>query len=74
MLKYETFSKQYQIEVFFKTSTSLHYLLYELGTNPNVQEKLYKELKKNLTTDQNIAEEDLTKLRFLKYVIKESLR
>ena len=56
------------------TSTSIHYLLYELGMNPTVQEKLYKELKKNLSTDQVITEEDLTKLRFLKYVIKESLR
>lgn len=53
----------------------MHYLLYELGKNPDVQEKIYQELiATNLDKDEEINGEILSKLKYLKHVVKENFR
>lgn len=56
------------------TSAALSFILYELGRDYNIQDKLYDELSQNLTKGESITEEKLAKLPFLKAVLKETLR
>lgn len=57
-----------------KTSTTLYYLLYELGVNPDIQEKLYQEISRVLEPGEEITAEKLSQLKYLKYVVKENFR
>lgn len=57
-----------------QTSTALHFILYELGVNPDIQEKLYEEIKKHVGDGEEVTAEKLQSLRYLKYVVKEALR
>ncbi|KAJ0014033.1 hypothetical protein Pint_21735 [Pistacia integerrima] len=63
------------------TSTALQWILANLVKNPEIQEKLYMEMKQNLSEkysnpqDQEaIKEEELQKLPYLKAVVLEGLR
>ena len=56
------------------TSTTLYYLLYELGVNPGIQEKLYQEISQVLKPDEEITGEKLSQLKYLKCVVKENFR
>lgn len=52
----------------------MHYFLYEMGKNPDVQEKLYQEINSVLKVDEPITEDHLSKLKYLKYSTKENFR
>ncbi|CAF0921763.1 unnamed protein product [Brachionus calyciflorus] len=56
------------------TATAIHYLLYDLGTNHLIQEKLYNEINQVVGKSTEITEEHLSQLKYLKCVVKESLR
>ncbi|KAJ0013967.1 hypothetical protein Pint_21736 [Pistacia integerrima] len=56
------------------TSTALQWILANLVKNPEIQEKLYMEMKQNLSDQVAIKEEDLQKLPYLKAVVLEGLR
>jgi cytochrome P450 len=55
------------------TSTALMYLTYLLVKNPQVQEKLRNEII-SVVGDRDPTHEDLSKLKYLKNVVKEMLR
>jgi cytochrome P450 len=61
---------------FDTTATMLHYVVYELGRHPEIQKKLYEEIRKHVNdSDQSeIDEEKLGKMQYLKLVVKEALR
>jgi len=63
-------------ELFFggveTTASSLQYLVYLLGKNPHVQDKLYDEIKNE--NEYKITYADLTKLNYLDHVLKEAMR
>ena len=52
----------------------MHYLLYELGTNLDIQDKLYQEIDSVLKPNESITEDHLAKLKYLKYTVKENFR
>ena len=54
--------------------TCLYYILYELGIDQEAQQKLYEELAAHLRPDEEINEEHLEQLKYLKNVVKETLR
>ncbi|GFQ89197.1 cytochrome P450 4C1 [Trichonephila clavata] len=58
------------------TAMSLSWTLYCLGHNPEIQQKVQEELDDifGSVIDRNIVREDLTKMKYLECVIKESLR
>nr|QEV83802.1 cytochrome P450 [Brachionus rotundiformis] len=56
------------------TATAIHYLLYDLSTNPAIQDKLYQEINQVVGNSGEITEDHLNKLKYLKCVVKESLR
>jgi len=53
------------------TSMTLQYALYVIGTNPEIQEKLYEEVKN--TTD-DIDYTSIQKISYVEHVLKEVLR
>ena len=61
---------------FDTTATMLHYIVYELGRNPRVQVKLYAEIREHINDgSQNEVDEDkLEKMQYLKIILKEALR
>ncbi|KAF0288563.1 Cytochrome P450 4C1 [Amphibalanus amphitrite] len=57
------------------TSAGTNWALYNLGRNPDVQQKVYDELVEVLGDQQRpLTRDDLPKLRYLEMVIKETLR
>nr|QUF59382.1 cytochrome p450 CYP3047B1 [Brachionus angularis] len=56
------------------SATAIYYLLIELGLNQDIQEKLYQEIKSVVKPNEDVNEEHLEKLKYLKLVIKESMR
>ncbi|XP_009631554.1 cytochrome P450 71AU50-like [Nicotiana tomentosiformis] len=56
------------------SSTSVEWMLSELLKNPNVMEKLQKELEEVVVLDRMVEESDLDKLKYLNMVFKESFR
>lgn len=56
------------------TSNSLYYMLYELGINPNIQERLYNEIDSVIGSDKEVTAEHIEKMKYLKCVFKESMR
>ncbi|KAF9788990.1 hypothetical protein SFRURICE_020689 [Spodoptera frugiperda] len=59
---------------FDTTSSLLSYIMILLGTHPEIQEKIYQEIKQVFPTDRDVDKEDLQKLVYTEAVIKESLR
>ncbi|KGN46023.1 cytochrome P450 77A3 [Cucumis sativus] len=55
------------------TATAIEWGIAELITNPNVQKKLYEEIKQ-LVGDRKVDESDVQKLPYLQAVVKELLR
>ncbi|XP_065651555.1 cytochrome P450 4d1-like isoform X1 [Hydra vulgaris] len=56
------------------TSTTMTWCLYMLATNIEVQEKLREEIQKNKLDVNNISFEEVTSLKYLDCVVKETLR
>lgn len=56
------------------TSNSLYYMLYELCINPNIQERLHKEIDTVIGTDKEVTAQHIEKMKYLKCVFKESMR
>ncbi|XP_063776868.1 cytochrome P450 4V2 [Pseudophryne corroboree] len=57
------------------TAAALNWSLFLLGSHPEVQEKVHKELDDNFgKSDRPLTMDDLKKLRYLEAVIKEALR
>ena len=59
---------------FETTATTLGYLTYALALNPEVQEKLYNEVKTAMGSDKEISYDDLHRLPYLDACISETLR
>jgi len=62
------------ISIIFKTAVSLYYLLYELGSKKDIQNKLYNEISSILKPDEQVTEEHLVQFKYLKWIVKESQR
>ena len=45
-----------------------------MGKNPDVQEKLYQEINTILKLNEQITEDHIAQLKYLKYSVKENLR
>ena len=58
----------------FKLSISLHYILYDLGTNQDIQNKLYDEISFVIKNDDIITSNHINGMKYLKFVVKESMR
>jgi len=56
------------------TANSLLWLMYNLGRNPHVQEKLYQEIENVVGKEEDVTSQSLAKLSYLKACVKESLR
>ncbi|XP_068711405.1 cytochrome P450 4c21-like [Montipora foliosa] len=56
------------------TSVAMAWTLYELAKNPQIQEKLRKEIEAAFPDDEELTWEKLEKLQYLENVVKESLR
>ncbi|CAG7725592.1 unnamed protein product [Allacma fusca] len=58
------------------TATSLSWIIFLIGCYPNIQEKIHKELQDIFGDDKDrmVTTQDLTQLKYLECVIKESLR
>uniref|UniRef100_A0A8W8N4Z2 Cytochrome P450 10 n=1 Tax=Magallana gigas TaxID=29159 RepID=A0A8W8N4Z2_MAGGI len=56
------------------TSSGILWALYCLAKNPVAQEKLYKEIKLVLPNNEAITPEKLSKLQYVKAVVKETFR
>ena len=56
------------------TSVAMAWTLYELAKNPQIQEKLRKEIEAAFPDEEELTWEKLEKLQYLENVVKESLR
>lgn len=58
------------------TTSGISFCLYELAKNPKVQEKCFEEIRDIIGDDleKSVTLKDLTELKYLELVIKESLR
>ncbi|KAJ4963705.1 hypothetical protein NE237_023644 [Protea cynaroides] len=56
------------------TSTALQWIMANLVKNQQIQERLYSEIEGVLGIDEEIKEEDLAKMPYLKAVVLEGLR
>lgn len=57
-----------------QTANSVLWLLYNLGRNPHVQDKLYQEVLSVVGQDEDVTSQSLAKLSYLKACVKESMR
>ncbi|KAF5288516.1 hypothetical protein FQA39_LY15384 [Lamprigera yunnana] len=55
-------------------SSAMCYLCYELAIHPEIQQRLYNELKETLKTSPQLAYENIASMKYLDSVISESLR
>ncbi|KAF3434148.1 hypothetical protein FNV43_RR25251 [Rhamnella rubrinervis] len=56
------------------TGTAIEWGIGQLIANPDVQEKLYEEIKSTVGTDRKVDEKDVEKMPYLQAVVKELLR
>ena len=49
-------------------------MLYNLGRNPHVQDKLYQEVESVVGKDADVTSQRLAKLSYLKACLKETMR
>ncbi len=56
------------------TAISIYHLMYELGLNQEVQQNLYEDINSIVKKDQDLTEDHIEKLKYLKNVVKESAR
>lgn len=57
------------------TSSGILWTLYELGRNPDIQEKAYEEICSIFKDSNRLpTKEDLTEMKYLESIIKEGLR
>ncbi len=52
----------------------LHYILYELGKNQDAQNTLVDEINSVLVPNEDVTDDKLENLHYLKAVVKETLR
>ena len=57
-----------------QTATALLWMMYHLGSYPDVQDQLYQEFERVVGKDGNITSNNIGKLSFLKACLKESMR
>ncbi|KFM74858.1 1,25-dihydroxyvitamin D(3) 24-hydroxylase, mitochondrial, partial [Stegodyphus mimosarum] len=56
------------------TGNTIGYALYNLTKKPEVQEKLYEEIRRHAKEGQPLTYKDLEKMTYLKTCIKETYR
>ncbi|XP_067047710.1 cytochrome P450 27C1-like isoform X2 [Acropora muricata] len=56
------------------TATTLLWMMYHLGSYPDVQDQLYQEFERVVGKDGSITSNNIGKLSFLKACLKESMR
>lgn len=56
------------------TGTAIEWGIAQLIANPEVQEKLYEEIKSTVGTDRKVDEKDVEKMPYLQAIAKELLR
>ncbi|KAF5288521.1 hypothetical protein FQA39_LY15389 [Lamprigera yunnana] len=59
---------------FDTVSSTMCYLAYELSTHPEIQDKLYNEIKETLKDTPQLTYESITAMKYLECCISESLR
>lgn len=52
----------------------MHYILYEIGRNCAIQNKLYSEISEIIKNDSKITLDAIYNIKYLKCVVKEALR
>ena len=63
-----------KIDCFLQTSTAMLWTMYCLAKNPDIQEKLYNETQKALGENGEITADNISKLTYVKAVLKETFR
>lgn len=53
---------------------TLQYIITELGRHQSIQQTLYDEISKNIKEGEELNEENVYKIPYLKMVLKEALR
>ncbi|XP_024083088.1 probable cytochrome P450 6a20 [Cimex lectularius] len=62
------------VAAFQTTSTTLHFALYELAVNQDVQERLYQEIINHISQSDLKSNESFVNINYVKQVISETLR
>ena len=63
-----------KIDYILQTSTAMLWTMYCLAKNPEIQEKLYNETQKALGENGEITADNISKLTYVKAVLKETFR
>ncbi|KAK4875635.1 hypothetical protein RN001_012057 [Aquatica leii] len=59
---------------FESVSSALSFVVYELGVHPDIQKKLYQEIRETIINEEKVTYETLSMMKYLECVISESLR
>ncbi|CAH0697149.1 unnamed protein product [Spodoptera exigua] len=62
------------IASFETTSSVLQSMFFVLGSNPDVQERIFEEVQEVFGNNEELTKQDMSKLIYLEAVLKESLR
>ena len=60
--------------LFLQTSNAMLWTMYCLAKNPEIQDKLYSETQKVLGETGEVTAENISKLTYVKAVLKEAFR